>query len=118
MKWLGNIESIDTLQLLDDKIYDKKITVISRKSKIEFLVAKGFKRVNYAVFEDKDLTFASGINIGMAKMEFAKKIDPNYDSCILKYNFYKNYDPPGVSVDQTFIFKNEVLIKIIFKTPR
>lgn len=114
IKLMQGDKSIDTFDIIGTP-NTKKVTLKSTLSNMEFLLSEGKEKVNFIIVQDPEIIFTYGIRIGMTKKDFINLIDSNFHECLFEYNVFKNFDPPGEYVEQSFLFKNDSLNKIFIK---
>jgi hypothetical protein len=109
-------ESIEIAPIDNQKV--KFYKLIYNNSFIKVQEEKGDNELVSARILDSEINLVYDIKIGMSKKEFLRKIfvDPDFES-LKEINVIKNFDPPGDTIDETFIFKGDTLSEIILQVP-
>jgi hypothetical protein len=104
-----------------DSTYNQKVksyTLNYKNSFIRMIRRDGNNELMSARIKDSEINLVYGIKVGISKQEFLKIIfvDPDFE--VLKgINVIQNFDPPGETIDETFIFKENILSEIIMRIP-
>lgn len=127
--------SINSLQRINDNIFEvsrsseanlftkgQGFTLYLKydKSFIKLKLAEADSSANLisAKIENDKIQLAYGIRIGMSKRDFFSKIftDPPVE-LFSRINVFRNFDPPGEFIEQSFVFERDTLVRIIMQAP-